>query len=58
MTDEETLTTEDTKQLFLTAAMVARVWIAACDAEPMMIELLLPGELRYALGELTKVVGA
>jgi len=34
---------------------VARLWVQLCQNEPLMVELLLPEELRRALGELSRV---
>lgn len=56
--EEETATIGSDQRVRDLAGRVARGWVAACASEPMMIELLLPGELRYDLGELTKAVGA
>jgi hypothetical protein len=36
------------------ADKVAKVWVELCQNEPLMIELLLPRELREALSELAK----
>lgn len=57
MTDEETTTIEGDQRVREVAERVARGWVQACASEPMMIELLLPGGLRYDLGELTKAFG-
>ena len=37
------------------AEKVAKLWVDLCQGEPLMVELLLPEELRRALGELARV---
>lgn len=36
-------------------ARVARLWVELCQGEPHFAELIVPSELREALGELAKV---
>lgn len=37
---------------------VAALWVELCQNEPLMVELLLPEELRRKLGELARVTAS